>query len=211
MDELTNYLTETLPVDTKWSELEKYADKHNVPIMDKVSMHFVLTLLQMHQPASILEVGTAIGYSSMRIANELPHAVVDTIEKDEEMVAKSKNNIQSYNYQQQITVMQGDGVEVMKDLLAKGLSYDCIFIDAAKGKYETFFELADELLSPQGIILCDNILFRGYVAGTTYPEKKRLQKLTDKLRQFNYSLLENDRYKTSIIPIGDGVSLSVKR
>lgn len=211
MNELTKYLTETLPVDTKWSELERYAAKHNIPIMDQVSMHFVLTLLQMRQPETVLEVGTAIGYSSMRIASELPHAVIDTVEKDESMVAIANDNIKSYDYNQQITVLHGDGLEVMNDLVAKDSSYDCIFIDAAKGKYNQFFELADALLSPNGIIVCDNILFRGYVAGTTSPEKKRLQKLTNKLREFNHSLLENDRYKTSIIPIGDGVSLSVKR
>lgn len=211
MDELTKYLTDTLPVNTSWVELEKYAARHHVPIMDQVSMHFVLTILQMRQPAAILEVGTAIGYSSMRMAAELPHATITTIEKEAEMVEQAKNNFKTYSYQQQINVLQGDGLDVMKDLANQGSSYDCVFIDAAKGKYESFFELANDIISPKGIIICDNILFRGYVAGTDYPEQKRLQKLTEKLRRFNRSLLEDERYKTSIMPIGDGVSLSVKR
>lgn len=211
MDELTKYLTDTLPRDTGWSDLEKYAARHQVPIMDQVSMHFVLTILQMYQPAAILEVGTAIGYSSMRMAEELPLASITTIEKEARMVEEAKTNIQIHHYQQQIDVLQGDGLDVMKALILQGSSYDCVFIDAAKGKYESFFRLANELISPNGVIICDNILFRGYVAGTDHPEKQRLQKIADKLRRFNRSLLDDERYKTSIIPIGDGVSLSVKR
>src|SRR5699024_11883097 len=95
-------------------------------------LHFVLTLIQMRQPETVLEVGTAIEYSSMRIASELPHAVIDTVEKDESMVAIANDNIKSYDYNQQITVLHGDGLEVMNDLVAKDSSYDCIFIEDRK-------------------------------------------------------------------------------
>src|SRR5699024_10023579 len=116
MDELTKYLTDTLPADPNWSELEEYAARQHVPIMDQVSMHFVLTILQMRHPAAILEIGTAIGYSSMRMAAALPHATISTIEKEAEMVEQAKNNILTVNYRYQIKVLQGYGLDEMKDL-----------------------------------------------------------------------------------------------
>lgn len=210
MDKLTAYLTETIESHASWQRLESYAKENRVPIMEPVSMQFMLTLLQMRKPEHILEVGTAIGYSAMRMAATLPHAKITTIEKNNDMIDIAAENIAARSMTGQIEQLEGDAADVMAALSTDGEKYDFIFIDAAKGQYEHYFRLADQLLSAEGVIVCDNILFRGYVSGTNVAEEKRFQKLTAKLQAFNASLVADDSYKTSLVPIGDGMSISVK-
>lgn len=211
MDKLTAYLEQTLPQDEKWLELETYAKENHIPIMESVSMHFLLTLLKMYQPKEILEIGTAIGYSALRIADTLPDARITTMEKDSQMKEIAIRNVKHHSASNQIQILYGDAVQLMEEVQLEGKRYDFIFIDAAKGQYERFFNLADSLLNKEGIIICDNILFRGYVAETVQPAHKRFEKLALKLQSFNEKLMQDIRYKTTIIPIGDGLSLSVRK
>src|SRR5699024_10413775 len=188
-----------------------YAKENRVPIMESVSMHFLLTVLHMHQPKKILEVGTAIGYSALRMADALPSTWITTLERNETMLEIAGAYIDQSPFKERVEMIQGDALETMEKLQQEEQKYDFIFIDAAKGKYEQFFTIADQLLHPNGIILCDNILFRGFVAETNEPDQKRFKKLAEKLRDFNAQLMQNKAYHTSIIPLGDGLSLSVKR
>lgn len=210
MDKLQSYLTDTLENHESWHDLETYAKENRVPIMDPVSTQFLLTLQQMRQPKQILEIGTAIGYSSMRMAATLPDAKITTIEKNDTMISIATENIALRSMGEQIKILEGDAADVMTALIEEKASYDFIFIDAAKGQYESYFRLADQLLCPDGVIVCDNILFRGFVSGTNIPTEKRFERLATKLQAFNRFLVDDTSYKTSIVPIGDGMSISVR-
>src|SRR5699024_3239735 len=112
--------------------------------------------------------------------------------------------------QDDIQILLGDAIEVVQELVTEGNKFDFIFIDAAKGQYKQFFTEVEALLETKGIIVCDNVLFRGYVADESKNDNIRVQKLATKIRSFNDWLIKQPHYHTSIIPIGDGLSISVK-
>src|SRR5690625_5290523 len=125
-------LTPEIPI---WAlKLEQYAEENRVPIIDRVSVHFLLQLIRMHQPTTILEIGTAIGYSALRMHEVVPKANIITIEKNEEMFAKAKKNITLHEANNYVTVIQGDALEHLKRLLKQEALFDFAFIDAAKGQ-----------------------------------------------------------------------------
>jgi predicted O-methyltransferase YrrM len=208
----TAYLENLLPEHpAKWQEMERFSSNNKVPIMEPVSMHFLLQLLRLHQPGSILEVGTAIGYSACRMAETLLKVKITTMERDPQMVQYALQNINNLGYSRQITLMQGDALDIMGKLVDEKVHFDCIFIDAAKGQYKRFFQLADMLLKPKGLMICDNVLFRGLVVDPDSAASPRHKELAMKLQAFNKELTENKAYDTSLVPIGDGVSISIKR
>ncbi|MGJ9457051.1 O-methyltransferase [Oceanobacillus sp. CF4.6] len=209
-EKLMRYLTETLPVQQQWVyELESQARADHVPIMDKVGIHFVMQLIHMKRPEKILEVGAAIGYSALRMLEANPSSSIVTIEKDERRYEQAMNHIYQLKKDKQIEVILGDALEELVELSNQSHTFDFIFIDAAKGQYQRFFELAEPMLNNNGIILSDNVLFRGYVAD---PEDvpKRYTKMVKKLRDYNEMLMNHPNFNTSIIPIGDGVAVSYK-
>lgn len=212
MEELNKYLLETLPNREDWMiDLEQYAEEHGVPIMEPVSMNFIEQLIKLKRPKRILEIGTAIGYSALRMQTAYSQTYVTTIERNEEMYSEAISNIKRMNKEDQINVLLGDAIEVIENLYDQDESYDFIFIDAAKGKYKEFFQLVQPLVNEETVIVCDNILFRGYVANRKQVESKRLKKLADKIDQFNRWLMEQSEYSSTIIPIGDGLTMSVKK
>ncbi|WP_106497065.1 O-methyltransferase [Lentibacillus sp. Marseille-P4043] len=210
MDEnLTGYLTQLLPEQENWVlELEKQAKEDHVPIMDPVGIHFLMQVIKLRKPASILEIGAAIGYSALRMIQANPAATVLTIERDEQRYKQALYNIEKQQKQDKIDVIFGDALEKAEDIVAKG-PFDLLFIDAAKGQYQRFFELYSQAISKGGLIITDNVLFKGYVAD---PDKvhPRYAKLGKKIRKYNDWLMQNPDYTTSIVPIGDGVAISIK-
>lgn len=211
MDSIKNYVNEIIPKGTEWMcSLENYASEHRVPIMEKDSMHFLTQLVRIKQPASILEIGTAIGYSALRMHEACGSATITTLEKNETMYNQAVANIHAQGKSEQIHVLLGDAEQSLEELTAQKASFDFIFIDAAKGQYKNYFTLVQPLIRPHGIIVCDNVLFKGYVADEKKNDNKRLQKIAVKVRSFNAWLMEQGDYHTSIIPVGDGVSISVK-
>lgn len=211
MDKLKNYLLELTPErNDLMCSLEQYANKNGVPIMEPVSMDFLTQLIRMHQPSTILEIGTAIGYSALRMHEVQPTATITTLEKNTHMYETALANIKSQNKEASIKVIHGDALETIDQLVAKDEKYDFIFIDAAKGQYERYFTSVQPLTKEQSTIVCDNILFKGYVADASKNDNARLQQLANKIRDFNYWLMEQTNYHTTIIPVGDGVSISVK-
>lgn len=212
MDEqIEIYLDECLPDKATWiQELEAYAKENHVPIMSSVSIDYMLNLIKIHQPQNILEVGTAIGYSALRMSEAKPEANIITIEKDETRYKEAIKNIEQQEKTEHISVHLGDALEVMKDLTVEKRQFDFIFIDAAKGKYQEFFELANPLLRKGGLLVTDNVLFRGHVVE---PElaPKRFKNMVKKISAYNKYLSEHPEYITSIIPLGDGVMVSYKK
>lgn len=211
MNKLETYLMEHTPARLEAIEtIENYAKEHKVPIMDPVSINFLMQLVRIHKPKRILEIGTAIGYSSLRMIEAQPNAHITTIEKNDSMFELANKNIQLHNKTSSIKVRHGDAIDVINELVANEEHFDFIFIDAAKAQYKKYFEAVQALTSKQSVIVCDNILFKGYVVDASTLEQKRLQSLVEKIKQFNSWLANEPNYHTSIVPIGDGLSISVK-
>lgn len=189
-------------------QMEQYANENHVPIMDKLGMEFMLQLLRLIEPTSILEIGAAIGYSAIRMAKNV-HANVVTIERDKERYDEAVLNINQAGLQDTISLIFGDALETSLQVKQHG-TFDVIFIDAAKGQYQRFFELYEPLLNEGGVIITDNVLFHGLVVEENI-EKKRLRSLVNKIKNYNEWLMAHDGFDTTIFPIGDGVAVSKKR
>ena len=193
------------------SEMEEYARENGVPIMELTGMESMLQILKIQKPRKILEIGTAIGYSALRMAYTLPDASILTIERDEERVEKAHHFIDRADMNSRILIIKGDALETENFVSTEG-PFDCIFIDAAKGQYKRFFEIYEKYLAPGGIILSDNVLFKGLVAlDQTEIESKRTKNLVKKIKGYNEWLVSKDEYETVILPVGDGLAISIKR
>lgn len=186
--------------------LEKEAAGEGIPIIQLSSAQLLRMLLLIHQPKSILEVGTAIGYSTIWLAEAAPDARIVTMEMDQERIARARANFSEAGLTDRIELIEGDATLG----LPEGYQFDCLFIDAAKGQYQKFLNTYLPLLSNGGIVITDNILFRGLVAA---PEEasKRLRPMVEKIQGYNALLMAHPQLETSIIPICDGIAVSVKR
>ena len=210
-NEVANYLSNLLPDEKDWvKDLQLQAKKDHVPIMDPVSMQFVIQLIRLNKPKRILEIGTAIGYSALRMLEANPESSIITIEKDETRYERAVSNIKKYDLNKKIKIVYGDAADVMENDLPKTERFDCVFIDAAKGQYKSYFNLADKLLKKNGFLIADNVLFRGYVANASDDHPRRYRKLVKKLKEFNEWISNLPCYHTSIVPIGDGIAISYK-
>ncbi len=192
-----------------FEEMEQYAKTHQVPIMELSGIETILQILRIAQPKQILEVGTAIGYSALRMATVLPETNIVTIERDSERYTVAEDFIKRANKEHQISIIKGDALEV-ESLIEKFGLFDAIFIDAAKGQYKKFFEIYSKYLGDKGIIITDNVLFKGLVCEDTI-ESKRVRSMVSKIKDFNKWLMEHGEYDSVIIPVGDGVAISKKR
>ncbi|MFE8703267.1 O-methyltransferase [Cytobacillus sp. FJAT-54145] len=209
-EKLQSYLNDLTPERPELlSEMEKYANAHQVPIMELVGIEALLQLLRIQQPNTILEVGTAIGYSALRMAYVLPNTKIVTIERDAERYEVAEKFIERAQKEDQILIIKGDALEVEEEIKTHA-PYDMVFIDAAKGQYQRFFEMYSKYLQPSGIIITDNVLFKGLVC-EDHIENKRIRSLVGKIDAFNQWLMNHEDYSTVILPVGDGVAISKKR
>ena len=209
-EELQLYIQQLIPERNELlSELETYASEHEVPIMELTGMELLLQLLRLQQPNNILEVGTAIGYSTLRMAFTLPKAKIVTIERNEQRAQIAKTYFEKAEVQTRVVLIKGDALEVEEQVKDKG-PYDVIFIDAAKGQYRRFFELFAPFLRENGVIVTDNVLFKGLVCVEKIENKRRRQ-LVKKICDFNRWIMKHPEYDTVIIPVGDGIAISKKR
>ncbi|MBT2694144.1 O-methyltransferase [Bacillus sp. ISL-55] len=208
--ELQNYIDSLIhPRNGLLAEMEQYADKNGVPIMEPSGIETMLQLLRIQQPEAILEVGTAIGYSALRMAFALPQTKIVTLERDEERFKLAVDFIKRAEMQQRIIPISGDALELEDEVAGHG-PFDAIFIDAAKGQYRRFFEMYSRYLKPGGMIITDNVLFKGLVYNQE-ADSRRLRSLVKKIDEFNRWLAANQEYDTVILPIGDGIAVSKKR
>lgn len=190
-------------------ELEKYALDTDVPIIRKEMQSFLKTLLTMNKPRQILEVGTAIGFSALLMSEYMPaDAHITTIEKYEKRIPIARENFEKYGKSEQITLLEGDAAEVLADLSGE---YDLIFMDAAKGQYIHFLPDILRLLKTGGVLLSDNVLQDGDVIESRYAVTRRNRTIHGRMREYLYQLKNHPQLQTSILPVGDGITLSVKK
>lgn len=210
-NEVNQYIEKIIPARSEQVlKIEQYAKLHNVPIMDLTGMETLLSYVRLKKPKRILEVGTAIGYSAIRMALACQTAEIISIERDEERYNIAKENVESFHLENRITLLFGDANELQKQV-ENYAPYDFIFIDAAKGQYQNFFDHYSSMLSPDGIIVTDNVLFRGYVAEESGLESRRLRSLVKKIRSFNEYIMQHPDYQSSILPVGDGMMVSIRK
>jgi predicted O-methyltransferase YrrM len=206
-DRVNEYIEKLIPDrDELLSSLEQEARDENIPIIQLPSIQLIRTLLLAYEPKRILEVGTAIGYSTIWLARAAPYARITTLEISRERIERAIANLEKAGVRERVELIEGDAGEG----LPPHYRFDCLFIDAAKGQYKAYLDLYLPHLEPGGIVLCDNVLFKGQVTQDTV-DNKRLAPMVDKIRSFNRLLFEHPQLDTSMIPIGDGLSLSVKR
>lgn len=187
--------------------MEKYAKENHVPIIEPEVAQFLKVQLKLLKPNRILEVGTAIGYSSLIMADSLEKdCKITTIEIEEDMIILAKHYIENTPHKDKINIIWGDAVEVLPFIENK---FDFIFIDAAKGQYMEFLNYSMKLLNPGGLIISDNVLYKGMVATDELVCKRKIT-IVKNLRKFLKYINEIDGYTSTIIPIGDGVALTYK-
>ena len=199
--------TNTLQFDDKLIKIRDYAKINNVPIIKDDGMVFLKMLIDIKKPINILEIGTAIGYSSIMMAKD-SNCNIYTIERDEKMYNEALKNINECKLNDRINVIFKDALEAFDDV--KNIKFDLIFIDAAKAQYTKFFEIYTKLLNKNGMVVCDNMLFHGLVNDTNYENMSRsLRGLVRKLKNFHEYLLNNESYNSTIYDIGDGMAVSI--
>lgn len=186
-------------------EMEQYAQENNVPIIEKKSIAKIMRYIKDNNVKSILEIGSAIGYSAILMASSTPNVTVTTIERDETRYMECLKNVKKCGLEKRINVVFQDALELN---LSEDLKYDLIFIDAAKGQYIKFFEKYKNFLKPGGCIITDNIKFHGYVGESSKLDKGNLKSLVEKIENYIEFLKTNPEFDTVFYDVGDGLSVS---
>ena len=190
-------------------EVEKYAVETGVPIIRRSTQSLLKFLLAFAKPKNILEVGTAIGFSALLMCEYGPEDCrVTTIEKYEKRIPIAKENFQRGGREGQITLLEGDASEILRELSGR---YDLIFMDAAKGQYIHFLPDVLRLLAPGGILVSDNVLQDGEIIESRYAVTRRNRTIHARMRDYLYELKHMPGLETVILPVGDGVALTVRR
>lgn len=191
------------------NQLEQEALETEVPIIRKSMQNLLKVLLAIQQPARILEVGTAIGFSALLMKEYAPtECTVTTIEKYEKRISIARDNFKKAHAEDCITLLEGDAVEILKQLEP---SYDFIFMDAAKAQYINFLPEVIRLLRKGGIVLSDNVLQDGDIIESRYAVTRRNRTIHARMREYLYELTHSVQLETIILPVGDGAALSVKK
>lgn len=202
---ISRYIRDTIKPNTGvLYELEQYAQLNSVPIAQPETMRFIEVLLRGMKTKHVLEVGAAIGYSAISMA--MCGASITTIERDEKMLEVISSNVERYGFKSKIKIISGDAAQVLESLDGQ---FDFIFLDAAKAQYLEFLPHCLRLLKSGGVMLSDNILYKGMVATDELAIRRKIT-IIKRLRNYLDELCNNDKLCTSIIPIGDGCALSYK-
>jgi predicted O-methyltransferase YrrM len=187
-------------------EMELYAVQKKIPILDWKAIEFLELLIKTYRPNRILEIGMAIGYSSIRIARIIqPNCVLHTIEKSKDNLQLAKGFIKTAMLQNKIVIYEGDALKIIPNLKQK---YDFIFLDVDKKDYEELLYRSLKILKRNGIIFVDNLLWHGFVASKRIP--KKYKKSTLLIRRFNEIFLNSPFLDASIYPIGDGIGVGIR-
>ena len=188
------------------NEMETFAKEHNVPILSWQSAEFIEQLVLITNPKRVLEIGTAIAYTTIRIARNLKKkSIIHTLELSEDNIETAKEYIEQSGDGDKIKLIEGDALSVMPRLKKK---YDLIFLDSDKEDYKRLFDYSMVLLKRGGVIVIDNLLWQGYAAASKVPSKYK--ESTKHIREFNKLFIEQPNLRTTILPIGDGIGLGVK-
>ena len=189
--------------------IEQEALRDRVPIIRKEMQSFLKVLLMIKRPMRILEVGAAVGFSSILMSEYMPEGGhITTIENYDKRIPIARANFKRAGKEEQIDLIEGDALEVMHGLEGP---YDLIFVDAAKGQYIHYLPEVMRLLGTDGVLVSDNVLQEGDIIESRFAVERRNRTIHSRMREFLYELKHHDQLQTSIIPLGDGVALSVKR
>lgn len=189
-------------------QIEREAIDSYVPIIRKEMQSFLKMILMAERPARILEVGTAVGFSAILMATYDPvHCEITTIENYEKRIPIARENFRRAGMEQQITLLEGDAAQVLKTLEEP---YDFIFMDAAKGQYINFLPDILRLLKPGGMLISDNVLQDGDIIESHFIVTRRNRTIHKRMREYLYELTHHEELVTSILPVGDGITVSVR-
>ncbi len=190
-------------------QIEQEALIDGVPIIRKEMQSFLKVLLRIKKPLRILEVGAAVGFSAILMSEYVPEDCrITTIENYEKRIPIARNNFKRAGKEAQITLIEGDAMEVLKTLEGP---YDFVFMDAAKGQYIAYLPEVLRILSPEGILVSDNVLQNGEIIESRFVVERRDRTIHSRMREYLYTLKHHEALETSIIPLGDGVALSIRK
>ena len=191
------------------NEIEKEAKADLVPVIRREMQSFLKVLLAIHRPLRVLEVGTAVGFSALLFCEYGPENMqVTTIEKYEKRIPIARENFRRAGRENQITLLEGDAADILKELQE---SYDLIFMDAAKGQYIHFLDDVLRLMKPGSVLVSDNVLQGGDIIESHYAVERRNRTIYKRRREYLYELKHNDKLLTRVLPLGDGVTVSVRK
>jgi len=188
-------------------ELEEFSAEHYIPIIPHETVVYFQFMISLMHPQSILEIGTAVGFSALMMAESAPNAKITTIDRNPEMIEHAKRHFELYDSRHQIQLLEGDATDVLKNLEGK---YDIIFMDSAKSKYVEYLPIALELLTDNGVIIMDDIFQSGEILWDIMDIKRGQRALQRGLRKLFDEVLDNPSYQSSILPLGDGMLLIKK-
>ena len=208
-ERITDYINSMGKEDPSWlAEIEKKAREDEVPIIRKETKEFLKTLIRMKRPKQILEVVTAVGYSALYMKECMGReGNITTIENYPPRIEAARNHFSHYDKEGRITLCPGDAAVILKELSGP---FDFIFMDAAKGQYIHFLPDIIRLLPKGGLLVSDNVLQDGDIIQSRYAIKRRNHTIHSRMREYLYVLKNSKEFTTAILPIGDGVSLSVR-
>ena len=183
--------------------------KDNVPVIKRETQSFLKTLMFMLKPADILEVGAGVGFSSILMAEyTCEDCRITTIENYEKRIVQARKNIAASGYGGRIELLAGDGADILPKLEGQ---YDFIFMDAAKGQYINFLPYVKRLAKKGGVILTDNVLQDGNIIESRYIVERRDRTIHKRMREYLYAIMHDEELAASVIPLGDGLAVSVKK
>lgn len=202
------------------AELRAASEENQIPIVLRDAEGLILQLLRIYRPKRILEIGTAVGYSAISFATECKVAKIVTLELSEKSVKVARTNVEAAGFSDSIWIMEGDAKETLAGLGAAFKQeleetgenpqlFDFVFIDAAKGHYQEFWNGIMPLVRDGALIVSDNVLFKGMTASDQYIPERRQKTITNRMRSYLKFLTDNDGIKTSVLPVGDGVAISI--
>ncbi|ABP66508.1 O-methyltransferase, family 3 [Caldicellulosiruptor saccharolyticus DSM 8903] len=194
-------------IDRELLKIEEYAKKHNIPIVSREVSRLLTILTMLRKPKRILEIGTAIGYSTLSMHIGFPEAKIISIEMDFDMVMQAKRNVKEFNAEDKITIIGGEAEEVLQAIDGE---FDMIFFDAAKAQYIDYFNLTKDKMSKECLLVCDNVLFKGMVVGRRYLVRRKIT-ITKRMNKFIKMIEDDPEFVMTLLPISDGVLIAIKK
>lgn len=209
-ERIISYINSLSTEDTPFlTELEKWALKERVPIIRKETQSFLKMLLAMKQPEHILEIGTAVGFSSLMMSECVSeNCTITTIENYEKRIPIARDNFVRAGKDHQITLLEGDAMEVLKGLTGP---YDFVFLDAAKAQYIYYLPELLRIMPEGAVLVSDNVLQDGNIVESRFAVERRDRTIHARMREYLYELTHRDDLVTSVLPLGDGVTASVRK
>lgn len=194
----------------EFNDIEEYALQRNIPVMQKEGILFLISCLKDIQANTCLEIGSAIGYSSMMMVSNVPGLKIDTIELNQERYEEACMNIQTHHLENSISIFHDDALTFDETKLQYA-PYDCLFIDAAKAQYQKFFEKYVPYVKEDGIVIVDNLDFHGMIFDIDHIKNRNTKQLVKKIKRFKDWIFNHEDYDVSYYAIGDGICVIKRR